>query len=97
MHPQYVALFTTVDEYVKAHHRCFVAECFLGPGETDWVICIRPTAEIRSALARDSYACKYFRISLNEAEQVCTAKALGTKLIEKIDRELRSLGESTPD
>ena len=97
MHPQYVALFTAIDEYVKAHHRCFVAECFLGTSETEWVICIRPTAENRDALARDRYACKYFRLSLKEAEEVCTANAVGTKLIEKIDRELRSLGESVPD
>src|SRR5258708_37501391 len=92
MHPQYVALFTAIDEYVKAHHRCFVAECFLGPSETEWVICIRPTAENRGVLARDRYACKYFRLSLKEAEEVCTANAVGTKLIEKIDRELRTLG-----
>jgi hypothetical protein len=94
MHPQYVALFTAIDEYVKAHHRCFVAECFLGPSETERVICIRPTAENRGVLARDRYACKYFRLSLKEAEEVCTANAVGTKLIEKIDRELRTLGGS---
>jgi hypothetical protein len=97
MHPQYVALFTAIDEYVKVHHRCFVAECFLGSSETEWVICIRPTAENRGALARDRYACKYFRLSLKEAEEVCTANAVGTNLSEKIDRELRSLGESVPD
>jgi len=97
MHPQYAVLFTAIDEYVKAHHRCFVAECFLGPSETEWTICIRPTPENRNALARDRYACKYFRLSLKEAEEVCTANAVGTKLTEKIDRELRSLGESVPD
>ena len=97
MHPQYVALFTAIDEYVKVHHRCFVAECSLGSSETEWVICIRPTAENRGALARDRYACKYFRLSLKEAEDVRTANAVGTNLSEKIDRELRSLGESVPD
>ena len=97
MHPQYVAVFTAIDEYVKAHHRCFVAECFLGPSETEWVICARPTAENCGALARDRYACKYFRLSLIEAAEVCAAKAVGTKLAEKIDRELRSLGKSVPD
>jgi hypothetical protein len=97
MHPQYVALFTAIDEYVKVHHRCFVAECFLGRSETEWVICIRPTAENRGAPARDRYACKYFRLSLEEAEEVCTANAVGPNLTEKIDRELHSLGESVPD
>ena len=94
MHPHYVALFTAIDEYVKAHHRCFVAECFLGPSESQWVIRIRPTAENRGALARDRYACKYFHVSLKEAEEVCAANAIRTQLTEKIDRGLRSLGES---
>jgi hypothetical protein len=97
MHPQYVALFTAIDEYVKVHHHCFVAECFLGASETEWVICIRPASDNRGALARDRYACKYFRVSLKEAEEVCTANIVGTNLTEKIDRELRSLGESVPD
>lgn len=97
MHPQYFILFTAIDEYVKAHHRCFVAECFLGPSETEWMICIRPTAETRGALAGDKYACKYFHLSLKEADEVCTANAIGMILAEKIDRELRSLGESTSD
>lgn len=97
MHPQYFALFTAIDEYVKAHLRCFVAECFLGPSETEWVICIRPTAENRGALARDRYACKYFHLSLKEAEEVCSANAVEVILAEKIDRELCSLGESTSD
>ena len=97
MHPPHVALFTAIDEYVKAHHHCFVAECFLDPSETEWVICIRPTPENSGALAPDRYACKYFRLSLKEAEAVWTANALGAQLREKIDRELRPLGESAPD
>ena len=94
MHPQYVALFAAIDEYVKAHHRCFVAECFLNPSETEWVICIRPTTE--NARPHDRYACKYFRLSLKEAEEVCAAKAVGPKLIEKIDCGLHSLGDPVP-
>jgi hypothetical protein len=35
MYSQHVALFTAIDEYVKAHQRCFVAERFLGPSETE--------------------------------------------------------------
>lgn len=37
------------------------------------------------------------RADLLEAAEVCTMKAVGTKLTDKIDRELRSLGESVPD
>ena len=95
MHPQHSALFTTSDKYVRTRHRCFVAE--LDFSQTKWVMCIRPTEENIRALARDVYACKYFSPSLEEADEVCTANALGSKLMERIDRELRSLGDSVPD
>jgi hypothetical protein len=60
-------------------------------------MCIRPTEENIRALARDVYACKYFSLSLEEADEVCTTHALGSKLMERIDRELRSLGNAGPD
>ena len=50
---RYALLFATIDTYVRARHRCFVAECFLSSQETEWVICIRPTQEntrLRSSL-----------------------------------------------
>jgi hypothetical protein len=94
-HPQYTDLFITIDKYVRARHRCFVAECFLGPSAMEWVICIRPTAE--NTRPNDRYACKYFRLSLTEAEEVCTAKAVESKLTEKIDNGLHSLTDSVPD
>ena len=95
MHPQYTALFTTIDKYVRGRHRCFIAE--LDFSQTKWVMCIRHTEETIRALARDVYACKYFSFSLEEADEVCAANALGSKLMERIDRELRSLGDSVPD
>jgi len=93
-HPQYTGLFITIDKYVRARHHCFVAECFLNSSATEWVICIRPTEE--NTRPHDRYACKYFRLSVTEAEEVCTAKALGWKLMEKIDSGLHSLGDGAP-
>ena len=95
MHPQHSALFTTVDKYVRIRHRCFVAELdFSGP---KWVMCIRPTEENIRALALDTYACKYISFSLEEADEVASGTALGLKLMERIDRELSSLGNQVPD
>jgi len=93
MDSQHAALFTAIDEYVRARHRCFVPELDRSP--TDWVICIRPTEE--NARALDVYACKYFTLSLKEAEQVCNANTLESMLMERVDRELRSIGDSVPD
>jgi hypothetical protein len=94
MHPQYTTLFTTIDEYARTRHRCFVAECFLF-SEAEWTICTRPTNENTRAL--DVYACKYFRLSQREAEEVCKSNALGATLKERIDRELLSISDSVPD
>src|SRR5258706_272142 len=55
MHPQYTALFTTIDKYVRARHRCFIAE--LDFSQTKWVMCIRPTEENIRDLARAVHAC----------------------------------------
>jgi hypothetical protein len=93
-HPQYTGLFITIDEHVRARHHCFVAECFLNSSATEWVICIQPTEE--NTRPHDRYAYKYFRLSLEEAEEVCTAKAVRSKLMEKIDSGLQSLGDSVP-
>jgi hypothetical protein len=95
MHPQHSNLFTTFDKYVRTRYRCFIAE--LDFSSTNWVMCIRPTEENIRALARDAYACTYFSLSLEEAEEVSKANALGPKLMERIDRELRSLGGPVPD
>ena len=95
MHPEYSALFTTIDKYVRMRHCCFVAE--LDFSRPEWVMCIRPTTENIRALARNTYACKYISLSLEEAEEVSSANALGPKLMERIDRELSSLGNQPPD
>jgi hypothetical protein len=95
MHPQYSALFTTLAEYVGTRHRCFVAE--LDFSRTKWVMCIRPTEENVHALERTVYACKYFSFSVEEADGICRGNALGSNLMERIDRELRSLRDSVPD
>jgi hypothetical protein len=62
-----------------------------------WVMCIRPTEEHIRALTRDVYACKYISFSLEEADDVTWGNALGLKLMERIDRELSSLGNQAPD
>ena len=91
MHPHHSNLFTTFDKYVRTRHRCFIAE--LDFSSTQWVMCIRPTAENIRAFTQDVYTCKYISLSSEEAEEVSKANALGPKLMERIDRELSSLGE----
>jgi len=93
-HPQYTGLFTAIDEYVRARHHCFVTECFLNSSVTEWSICILPTAE--NTRPHDRYACKYLRLSMKEAEEICEAKAVRSKLMQKIDSECNSLGDSAP-
>jgi hypothetical protein len=90
---RYAILFTTIDTYVRARHHCFVAELDLGT--IDWVVCICPTAE--NTRPHDRYAYKYFRLSLEEAAELCAANGLGSSLWERIDHELRSIGDSMPD
>ena len=60
-------------------------------------MCIRPTEENIRALARDVYAGKYLSLSPDEADEVCAANALGSKPMERSDRDLRSLGDQVPD
>jgi hypothetical protein len=96
MHPQHAALFTTIDQYVKAHHHCFVAECNPNPPRAEWSICIRPTEENTRVLVRGVYACKYIRLSLNEVEEICAGNTVPPKLAERIDLELRSLSDTVP-
>ena len=95
MHPQHSALFTIIDKYVRTRHRCFVAE--LDFSRPKWVMCIRPTEENIRALALDAYAYKYISLSLEDADEISSANALGPKLMERIDRELSSLGNQVPD
>jgi hypothetical protein len=96
MHPQHAALFTTIDQYVKAHHHCFVAECDPYP-PAEWSICIRPREENTRVLVRGVYACKYIRLSLKEVEGICAGNTVPPKLAERIDRELRSLSDTVSD
>jgi hypothetical protein len=95
MNPQHAALFTAIDQYVRAQHHCFVAELDLW--QTEWVICIRPTEENIHARSLDVYACKFFRLLTKDAGEVCAASTLGSKLMERIDRELRSISDTAPD
>ncbi len=90
---RYAILFTTIDTYVRARHHCFVAE--LDFGTIDWAVCIRPAAE--NTRPHDRFACKYFRLSLEEAAELCAVNGLGSGLWERIDHELRSIGDSVPD
>jgi len=84
MHPQYSSLFKAIDDYVRVEHRCFVSE--LDPSQTEWVICVRPTNENTRTL--DRYACKYFRLTLQEAGEVCTSNTLSSVLRLRIDSDL---------
>ena len=90
---RYAILFTTIDTYVRARHHCFVAE--LDFGTIDWAVCIRPTEENTRTL--DRYACKYLRLSLEEVAELCAANGLNSGLWQRIDNELRSIGDSAPD
>jgi hypothetical protein len=60
----------------------------------DWAVCIRPTAE--NTRPHERFACKYFRLSLEEAAELCAVNGLGSSLWERIDHELRSIGDSVP-
>lgn len=92
MNSQYRALFNAIDEYVRTRHHCFVAECFLNPrSQSEWFICIRPTKD--NVHSVDEQACKYFRLSLTEAEEVCTAHGLSDPLMGRIDGDLHSITE----
>jgi hypothetical protein len=55
-----------------------------------------PHPENIRALARDIHACKYISLSVEEADEVASANALGTKLMARIDRELSTLGTKYP-
>jgi hypothetical protein len=92
-HKRYGVLFTTIDTYVRARHHCFVAELDFAP--TEWTVCMRPTEE--NTRPHDRYACKYFRLSLEEAAELCAVNGLGSSLWERIDQELRSIGDLAPD
>jgi hypothetical protein len=87
MHSQYSALFKAIDDYVRVEHRCFVSECFLNPSHTGWMICVRPTNE--NARTLDRYACKYLRLTLQEAEEVCTSNTLSSMLRLRVDSDLQ--------
>jgi hypothetical protein len=55
MNTQYGVLFKALDEYVRAQHHCFVAECFLNPhSHNEWVICVRPREDNARVLDKQS-------------------------------------------
>ena len=90
MNTEYGVLFKALDEYVRKRHHCFVSECFLNPHTHDeWVICARQTED--NAHIRDRYACKYFRLSLKEVEEICNANELSDGLRGRIDCDLRAI------
>jgi hypothetical protein len=89
MNPQYFALFTAIDVYVRARHRCFVSECDLNQSGTQCVVCVRPTNQNVRPL--DAYACKYFRLASQEVENVCKSNTISFALRSRIDRELRAM------
>jgi hypothetical protein len=97
MNPQYPTLFKALDDYIRAEHRCFVAECDLDSFQTEWVICARPTNTNVRALAHDVYACKYFRLTLQEVEEICTSRTLSSVLRSRIDGDLQAItGREAP-
>lgn len=89
MNSQHAALFKAIDDYVRAEHSWFVSECFPNPSKTEWVICARPTNE--NARALDINACKYFRLTLQEVEEVCTSNVLSSVLRSRIDTDLQAM------
>jgi hypothetical protein len=87
MNPQYFALFKAVDDYVRAAHHCFVSECDLNQPRKEWAICVRPTNENTRTL--DRYARKYFQLTLQEVEEICTSNTLSSVLKSRIDSDWR--------
>jgi hypothetical protein len=89
MNQQYAVLFSAIDDYIKVEHNCFVSECFLNSSRTEWVICARPTNKNPRPL--DIYACKYFRLTLEEVEELCASNGLSSARKSKIDNDLNAI------
>lgn len=91
MHPHYNALFVAVDKYLRSSRGCFVAECFLDGSESEWILCARPTNENLGAHSLGRNAFKYFRLSVEDAEQIYVYRKIGQHLKNWIDAELHAI------
>jgi hypothetical protein len=89
MNPQNAAVFKVIDDYVRLEHRCFVSECDQNTSRAEWVICLRPTVDNTRPL--DRYACKYFRLTQQEADELCKSNGLSPALKAKIDIDLQAI------
>jgi hypothetical protein len=95
MHPHYKSLFVAVHAYLRSRHGRFLSECFLDGLETEWTLCARPTEANIRARALDPAACKYFRLSLEEAKQIHTFGDIDLHLKDWISGELRAIRADT--
>jgi hypothetical protein len=81
-----------VDEYSRDQHRCFVAEMFLKEATTGYTLCFRPIAAERDSPNR--YVCRYLYLERGEVKTLAEQGKLTPSITERLDKGLRSLGES---
>jgi hypothetical protein len=89
MNPEESQLFQLLDEYSRAHYKCFLAEMFLDRGETEYVLCFRPANE--GPDSADRYSCRYLRVKLTDARDMGQRNALTAAITDRLDRELLGL------
>jgi len=92
MTPEESQLFHLLDDYSRAHYKCFLAEMFLDRDGTEYVLCFRPANESPDSACR--YSCRYLRVKLTHAQNMGRTKVLTAAITEELDSELQSLSQS---
>ena len=83
--------FRLIDDYAREHHQCFLAEMFLNRGQTEYMLCFRPTEAAKNS---DRYACRYLCFEISEISTVEQAQELNDSVKTLLDKELPNLSLS---
>jgi len=81
--------FKLIDSYARQYHLCFLAEMFLNKGQTEYILCFRPTEESQTS---DRYACRYLNVNVGEIRILQQAQELTDSVRILLNKELATLG-----
>ena len=87
---EYSRVFRLLDKYSRSQHRCFLAELFPSDVKAEHLLCFRP---VNVAADSNGLVCRYLRVKDAELKLASHAKLLTDSLVERLAKELATLGE----
>jgi len=87
---EYSMLYSLLDDYSRAKHRCFVAELTFIKARAEYAVCFRPIGGTKDSPNR--YASCYLGFAVDKLMEAYESKKLPVSITELLDRELPNLG-----